>query len=236
MPQAPLPATARRRHCECDPKHCTPTHIPHTSAASKHMCRTSRTAATTVHCANITARDRAARTPHTAATTAQCTHTAARTPHTQHGTPLRPPHTPPTETPSHTNGLRATLTAELSGCPASTGCCRRVGCCTSLSTCRTHEQPSRHTTLPTPASHPQCIAGHRIASIESNRIKTRQHTACYRSHATPCASDPDPTQHHQTPHRYLRHCDTRASHNTMTAMPCTRKQALCTQQQHDDVW
>jgi hypothetical protein len=47
-------------------------------------------------------------------------------------------------TPSLKRGLRATLTAELSGCPASTGCCRRVGCCSSTGTCRTNDQPSRH--------------------------------------------------------------------------------------------
>jgi hypothetical protein len=107
-----------------------------------------------------------------------------------------PTHRPQKITPSHTRRLRATLTAETSGCPASTGCYRRVGCCTSTTPCRTHEQPSRHTMAPDAAPDPSephethRSEAHHIASIASSQMKASQHTACYRSHTTPCASDP----------------------------------------------
>ena len=76
---------------------------------------------------------------------AHATHSSARS--SDH-----PTRRPQKIAPSHTRGLRATLTEELSGCPASTGCCRRVCCCTSSTPCRTHEQPSRHTMAPDAAA------------------------------------------------------------------------------------
>jgi hypothetical protein len=126
-------------------------HIAHTHHTNRapHARTTSRTAATTVHCANITA------------------HTPPHARHTQRGTQLHTPHTPPPENhTSHPRGLRATgaLTSELPGCPESTGCCRRAGCCTSPSTCRTHEQPPRHTMAPDATADPsQPHATHRSA-------------------------------------------------------------------------
>jgi hypothetical protein len=97
-------------------------------------------------------------------------------------------------TPSHTRGLRTTLT-KVEGCSASTGCCRRVGCCTSTRSCRTHEQPSRHTMAPDAEADPsEHASAKRIASIKSSQIKDSQRTACYRSRTTPCASGPKTTQ------------------------------------------
>ncbi len=96
---------------------------------STRKCRTSHTAATTVYCENITAHHRrtntAHKTPHS---------TVPRTPHT---------HTLPTNNTScHTRrfcATVATLTSELSACPASMGCCRRVGCYSIANPCRAHE-------------------------------------------------------------------------------------------------
>jgi hypothetical protein len=98
--QAPPTTTPRQRHGACHPKQRSPTshapHISHSRTAYKHTSpahhATSRTAATTALCANVTAR----------------THPYAH--HTQHGIQLRPPHTPPTEnhTQSHTRPLRHT--------------------------------------------------------------------------------------------------------------------------------
>jgi hypothetical protein len=73
--------------------HRTPhTRTQHTYTQAPHAHRTSRTAATTAHCAIITA----------------CTTQHAR--HTQLGTQLQPPHTPPTQnhTQSHTRPPRHT--------------------------------------------------------------------------------------------------------------------------------
>jgi hypothetical protein len=124
--------------------------------------------------------------------TAQSSPQAHRCAHATHSTAHgsdHPTRRPQKITPSHTRGLRTTLTEELSGCPASTGCCRRVGCCATPSPCRTHEQPPRHTIAP--AGRPQRIAAQRTTSIRSSQMKAGQHTACYRAHTTPCASDPN---------------------------------------------
>jgi hypothetical protein len=66
-----------------------------------------------------------------------------------------------------THGYRATLTEELSGCPASTECCQRVGCWTTAGTCRTHEQPWRHTMAPDAADHP---LHYPIATKQHNQV------------------------------------------------------------------
>jgi hypothetical protein len=124
--QAPSSTAACQRHGACHPKQRTPTsharHIAHSRAAYKH---TSPARPQDVpHSRN----HRAVRNHH-------CTHTAARTPHTARHSSTHPTRRPQKITPSHTRGLRATPTAELSGCPASTGCCRRVGCCTRSTAC-----------------------------------------------------------------------------------------------------
>jgi hypothetical protein len=155
----------------------------------------------------------------------------------------RPTHRPQKITPSHTRRLRDTLTSVQSGCPASTGCCRRVGCCPSLTPCRTHDQPSRHTMAPDAAADPsQPPATHVSASHSINQIKSNDkpvstlHAIAHAQHRARVT----PKRRNQTAHRYLtpsshhtsqRHCDARASHNATTAIPCTCKQALGTQQQ-----
>jgi hypothetical protein len=116
LPATITPQTRTRRHTRCDEPHpaqrhgsvmtrvtqnnarpqptqrTSHTHMQNTDTQAPHARTTSRTAATTVHCAIITA----------------CTPLRAR--HTQHGTQLRPPHTPPTEnhTQSHTRPPRHT--------------------------------------------------------------------------------------------------------------------------------
>jgi hypothetical protein len=54
--------------------------------------------------------------------------------------------------------------------------------------------PWHPTPPPNPASRPQRISAHSIASIKSRRMKASHLTACYRSRTTPCASDPKTTQ------------------------------------------
>jgi hypothetical protein len=119
-----LTASDRRRGHQQHTRNAIP--HSHCSAAVTHACtqarhaRTSRTAVATAHCTNITA------------------HTQPHARHTQYGTQLRAPHTSPIENHTQpTHGPRATLTAELSSCPASTGCCRRVGCSSTAVACRT---------------------------------------------------------------------------------------------------
>jgi hypothetical protein len=126
--------------------------------------------------------------------TAQSSPHAHRCAHATHSTAHssdHPTRRPQKITPSHTRGLRATLTAELSGCPASTGCCRRVGCCTSTIPCRTHEQPSRHTMAPDAAPDPsQPPATHRSAAHNINRIQSNEsqsvHCMLSLTHNTVC--------------------------------------------------
>ncbi len=78
------------------------THTQHTNTQAPHARRTTRTAATTAHCANITART-VARTQHTTR------HTAPRTPHTAH----RKTH-PVTRPPRHTH-VRAVRLPSVDG-------------------------------------------------------------------------------------------------------------------------
>jgi hypothetical protein len=56
--------------------------------------------------------------------------------------------------------------------------------------------PWHPTMLSNPASRPQRISAHHIASIKtnSNEMKSSQHTASYRSSATPCVIDSQTTQ------------------------------------------
>jgi hypothetical protein len=114
-------------------------------------------------------------------------HTAARTPHTARHTAPTTAHTAHRKShPVHTRGLHATLTSELSNCPASTGCCRTVGCYSSTTPCRTHEQPSRHPTPPpTPASRPQRMQAHRINQLKSNESQSA-HCMLSLTHNTVC--------------------------------------------------
>jgi hypothetical protein len=114
--------------------------------------------------------------------TAQTSLHAHRRTHATHSTAhssAHPTHRPQKITPSHTRGLRATLTSELSGCSASTGCCQRVGCCPRPTPCRTHEQPSRHTMAPDAATDPSqsptthLSASHSIASIKSSQMTSQ---------------------------------------------------------------
>jgi hypothetical protein len=99
----------------------------------------------------------------TAPTTAHCANTTARTP--QAHSSAHPTHRPQKIRPSHTRGLRTTLTIVESGFPASTGCCRRVGCCASPSSCRPHtahrkSHPVTHAAS-APHSHKSCQAAQR---------------------------------------------------------------------------
>ncbi len=233
MRQAPPNTTPRQRHGvspntapRLQPTHRTShTHIQH---ATHNPARPHNFPHSANHCA--------LRKHH-------CSHAAARnaTHGTVHSSAL-PAHCPQKITPSHTRGLRATLTSELSGCSASTGCCRRVGCSTSATACRIHDQPSRHTMAPDADAEPsQPPATHRIASHSINQIKSNeasQRTACYRSRITPCASDTHTTLP-DSPQVPDSHPTTQATDTVTltqlttrhTATPCTCQQALGTQQQ-----
>jgi hypothetical protein len=196
-PPSPLPS--HHKHARIHTRHCDKSHPP-----QQHVSVMARV---TQHCADLQATHATSRTrtqhtntqtpharttSHTAATTAHCAIITARTPphtcHTQHGNPTRRPQK---ITPSHTRGLRATLTAELSGCSASTGCCRRAGFPTSSTACRTHEQPSRHTMAPDAAADPsQPPAAHRSAAHTINQLKSNEsqsaHCMLSRTHNTVC--------------------------------------------------
>jgi hypothetical protein len=171
MRRAPPSTTAQQRHGACHPKQRTPTthatHIAHSHAEYRYTSRARPhdVPHTTNHCA--------LRSDHRM-------HTAARTPRTARHTAPTTPHAAHRKSHPVTHAASATLTSELPGCPASTGCCRRVGCSTTPSSCMTHEQPSRH----------KRIAAHRTTSIKSSQMKASQHTECYLSRTTPCASDP----------------------------------------------
>jgi hypothetical protein len=170
----------------------------------------------------------------TAQTSLHAQRRAHATQSTIHSSAL-PTHHPQKITPSHTRGLRATLTLVEAGCPASTGCCRRVGCCTSTRSYRTHEQPSRHTMAPdTDADPSQPPATHVSASHSINQIKSNDkpvstlHAIAHAQHRARVT----PKRRNQTANMYLtptshhtsqRHCDARASHNATTATPCTCK-------------
>jgi hypothetical protein len=159
---------------------------------------------------------------------------------TQHGARLHPPHTPPTTiTPSHTRGLRFTLTTELLGRPASTGCCQRVGCCPRTTAYRTHEQPSRHTMAPDAADPSQPPATHLSASHSINQIKSNEsqsaHCILSLMHNTVCERPPNGKTRQPTAVTRASDTATVARVTTRhTAIPCTCKQALGTQQQHSN--
>jgi hypothetical protein len=137
--------------------------------------------------------------------TAQSSLHAHRRAHVTHSTTHNsdhPTHRPQKIAPSHTRGLRATLTAEMSGYPASTGCCRRGRSCRSSPTaCRTHEQPSRHTMAPDADTNPSqpptthLSASHSINPIKSNdKPVSTLHAIAHAQHrvrVTPSTTQPD---------------------------------------------
>jgi hypothetical protein len=167
MRRAPSSTTARQRHDACHPKQRTPTThaTPHRTLTCRIQTHKPRTPARRP-------------TQHQPLRTAQLPPHAHRRAHATHSTAHssdHPTRRPQKITPSHTRRLRATLTAELSGCRASTGCCRRVGWRASPAACRTHEQRSRHTMAPDAAHDPsQPPATHRSESHSINQIKTNE--------------------------------------------------------------
>jgi hypothetical protein len=186
LTSAALPATITpHNHARTDTQDATsPTHHNTTSASWRVSPKTAhtnkpRTAQRTLthsiqtHKPRTPARRPAQHQPLRSAQTSlhahRRTHATQSTVHSSD----HPTHRPQKIAPSHTRRLRATLTSELSGCPASTGCCRRVGCCSSSTPCGTHEQPSRHTMAPDAAPDPsQPPASHRSASHSINQIKS----------------------------------------------------------------
>jgi hypothetical protein len=157
----------------------------HTNTQVPHPSTSSHTAATTAQCATITA----------------CSPPRARLTCSTAQSSALPTRCPQNITRSHTRGLRATLTAELSGCSASTGCCRRVGCCSTATRCKTHDQPSRHTTGPDaaadPASHPQSNAKQSHAALHSLTAATARRGAAT-AHATTQIHNRNTTVQHPT--------------------------------------
>jgi hypothetical protein len=169
--------TRARRHTRCDKPQPPQRHvsvIARVTQDSAHQQATQATSHTRTQHKTHKPRTPAGRlTQSQPLRTAQASLHAHRRAHATHTTALssdHPTHRQQKITPSHTRGLRDTLTIVESGCPASTGCCRTVGCFSSSSTCRAHEQPSRHTMPPDAATAPvsclQRIAAHRIASIK----------------------------------------------------------------------
>jgi hypothetical protein len=150
LPATITPRTRAHRHTRRDKPHPPQRHVSiiariwQSSARQQATHRTPHTR--TQHTTHKPARlhDVPLRRNHCALSKHYRMHTAARTPHTARHTAPPPAHCSQKNT-HHTRSLRATLTEELSGCPASTGCCQRVGCGPRPTACRTHEQPSRHT-------------------------------------------------------------------------------------------
>jgi hypothetical protein len=217
------------------PKQRTPTshtrHIAHSHAAYKHAspARPHDVPHSTNHCT---------------LPKHHCTHTAARTSHTERHT------APTTRHAAHKHPVTHAASAPHSR-QRRQASQRRRDAAGELVAVQV-QPPAGHTNShrvtpwhptppPTPASRPQRIAAHHIASIESSRMKASQHTACYRSRTTPCASDPQDDTTRQ--HRYLTpsshsttywHCDGRARHNA-THSEHTRTSArhtTATSQQH----
>jgi hypothetical protein len=235
---AALPATITpHNHARTDTHDATsPTHHNTTSASrgvsptTAHTCKP-RTPHRTLACRIQTHKPRTpARRPAQPQPlrTAQTSLHAHRRTHATHSTvhsSALPTHRPQKITPSHTRRLRATLTAELPGCPALTGCCRRDSWRSSPSTCRTHEQPSRHTMAPDAAADPsQPPAMHLSASHGINQIKSNDKPvstlhaiahAQHRARVTPKRRNKT-ARRYQTPsshHTSQRHSYARASHN-----------------------
>jgi hypothetical protein len=181
LPATITPQTRTRRHTRCDEPHpaqrhgsvmtrvtqnnarpqptqrTSHTHMQNTDTQAPHARTTSRTAATTVHCAIITA----------------CTPLRAR--HTQHGTQLRPPHTPPTENhtqshtrpPRHTHPRDARLLSVEGMLPESWLLFK----CNPLQDTRTaiaSHHGTRRRRRPQPAAH---NAAQRIAQHQSSQVK-----------------------------------------------------------------
>jgi hypothetical protein len=161
---APPSTTARQHHGPCHPKQRAPTsharHIyntQHTNTQVPHARATSHTAATTPHCANITART----PPHVR--------------HTRHGTQLRPPHTPPTEnhTQSHTRPPRHTHRRAVR-LPSVDGMLPESWLMCKLKDLQDTPTAIAHTIRPKPVAHnaSQRIASHSINQIKSNESQS----------------------------------------------------------------
>jgi hypothetical protein len=152
--QATPSTTARQRHGACHPKQRTKTtrsHVPHSALTRSTQTHKPRTPA------GRPTQPRRLRTAQTSLHAHRRTHTAHSTAHRQ----LR--------------GLRATLTAELSGCLASTGCRRTVGCPARPTPCTTHDQPSHHAAATDVAADPsQSPKAHLSTSHSINRMKSSQ--------------------------------------------------------------
>jgi hypothetical protein len=179
MRRAPPSTTARQRHGACHPKQRTPTthatHIAHSHAEYRHTspARPHDVPHSRNHCAVITA----------------CTPLRAR--HAQHGTQLRPPHTPPTEnrTQSHTRPprhthCRAVRLLSVDGMlPESWLPCKPKYLQDTQTAIASHHG-TRRRRRPQPAAH---NASQRIASIKSSQMKaSQQHCMLSLTHNTVC--------------------------------------------------
>jgi hypothetical protein len=125
-----------------------------------------------------------------------CTHTAARTPHTARHTAPTTPHTAHRKSHPVTHAASAPHSRQISQAAQRPWDAAGELVVVQLQPPAGHTNshrvtPWHPTPPPTPASRPQRIASHRIASIKSSQMKASQHTACYRSRTTPCASDPN---------------------------------------------
>jgi hypothetical protein len=155
--QAPSTTTPRQRHGACHPKQPTANkpRTPHPTLARSIQTHKPRTPA----------RRPAQPQPLRTAQSLPHAHRHAHATHSTAHSSDNPTRRPQKITPSHTRGLRATLTPDMSGCPAMKGCCPRAGCRPSPTPCRAHEQPSRHTMAPDADADPsQPPATHLSAS------------------------------------------------------------------------
>jgi hypothetical protein len=176
---------------------------------------------------------------------------AARTPHPTYRTAqFRALHTPLTENhtqshsrpPRHTH-VRAVRLPSVDGMLPKRVLLLKSNSLQDTRTAIASHHGTRRRHRPQPVAHnaSQCIASHSINRIKSNdKPVSTLHAIAHAQHRARVTQK----RHNQTAYRYLtpsshhtsqRHCDGRARLNATTAIPCTCKQALGTQQQqHSD--
>jgi hypothetical protein len=204
LPDTITPQTRAHRHTRCGKPHPPLRHVSLMVRVTQNSARlqpTQRTSHTRIQNTDTQA-PHARTTSRTAPTTAHrnhhCMHTAARTPNPHYITRHTAPRTPHA---AHRKSHPVTHAASTPHLQQSSQAAHRPRDAVGELVAVQLQVPAGHTNShrvtpchptppPTPASRPQRIATLRIPSIKSSQMKASQHTVCYRSRTTPCASDP----------------------------------------------